>query len=342
MTARTRVTVYSVVLSVLVLVFVAGTVAGPRRGIRAVPLLPGLDPGLIRRIEISADGSTTLLEGEAGEWRIVRDGEPYPAREDRIESFLKTLAESRIVRRVTGSEALWPQFGVAEGDGHLITLTPQTAASGTGERTVIWGDASAEPGLSYARVGTAKDVVAADGELQFYLRQPSAYWSYLRLFPENLSTGDVIAVTARADGVAGDASSGDALSAGGGPAGYATRREPFEDGERWVDALGEPIEDAVVARLVRELVDLVASDFVSGSSARQQDVEPAALQISFDLGDGRSFAVRLDPDDGTYLAWPEGPGLPGDPFGGIVYRLEEQKVRRLFPEELTTSEGEPR
>ena len=97
----------------------------------------------------------------------------------------------------------------------------------------------------------------------------------------------------------------------------------------------EPLDGDAVVRLLREVVDLVGSDF---SREVRSAPLPVVGAIEVVLSDGRAYSVEILESAAGFVCRAAGPALPGDPFGGLAYELTAAKVRRLFPthSELTT------
>jgi hypothetical protein len=326
MTFRARVTVYGSIAGALAVLYVLGLVFAPGRATRPAPLLPGLRPAAVSAVEISGAELVVLQKNAADVWVVIQGGGEFPARSERVESFLVELEQSRSVRRVTSDEELYDRFGLAQGAGTQLTLTLVGSGEAPQSVSLVVGNASAEPDLTYVRVAGEPEVWTTDGRFAFYLRQPVAYWSYLRLFPEDVLAQGIVAIEARA--LEGDET----------PFDYSLTRIVDGTDERWVRGEipietatpGRSVDEATVSSLVRSLADLVARQF-AGSDA---DAALPVGRISFTMDDGREFAVELRRAGETYFALPSGPLLPGAPFGGIVYELESSAVDRLFPGDL--------
>ncbi|MEE8440315.1 MAG: DUF4340 domain-containing protein [Spirochaetia bacterium] len=320
MTATHRIRLYAVVLTALVVLLAIGAILDPRRGRSPRPLFPGLEETSVQQVEISSVAGTMIRRVQS--WVIDEGGREYPARSDRIESLLSEIVASRVVRRVTGNESLWPDFGVTEEAGTRLMLKSGTSGGTEQVRTVVWGGYAAEPGLSYLRLGQSSDVYASDGELHFYLQQPLSYWSYLRVLPEDMGFSDVVALSSSVELQLSD---GERLSSS-----YVLEREGA--GDLWVSrnpaGAAGPLDGETVKRLLREVVDLVGTDFSrdEGFSAL-----PVVGTIEIALSDGRDYSVEILESADGFVCRAAGPALPGDPFGGLAYELTDAKVRRLFP-----------
>lgn len=336
MSVTRRVRIYVVLLIVLVALFVIGTILGPRRGQALGPVFSGLETAAVQTIEISSGALSVRIQRHGQSWVIGEGSREYPARTDRVQSLLDEVVASGLVRHVTGNQNLWPDFELTDESGTQLTL--RSGADGGAEqvRTVVWGGSAAEPGLSYLRVGQTPDVYTSDGELQFYLRQPSSYWSYLRVLPEDIVVADVIAFSSSASiFLAQD----EQLMFS-----YDLEREVAGAGEVWLartpgrdtgpEGVAEsrdaprPLEANAVAALLRDVVDLVGSDF---SRDVQSDRLPLVGRLEIVLADGREYVIEIFQSGETFVCRAAGPALPGDPFAGLAYELTTAKVRRLFP-----------
>ncbi len=315
MTLRTRIITYSGVLFALVVLYILGIALGPQRAV-ARSLLPGLESDSVTRLEIFGESSIELESADRETWEILLFERRFPARAERVASFLEELSSARAVRVVTRNRGLWSDLGVAESEGIRIAVETSSPERERRSYGFVWGSASTEPGLSFVRMEGADEVVATDAQLDFFLQQPTAYWSYLRLFPEDILPGDVITVTAATPS---------------GMQGYAFQKSTGQDSEQWIDAEGDPVDAQIMTPLLRTLVDLVGKEFAADQSIIQAGSE--TTRITFDLSDGRQFQVRLVPNGADYRAQAEGPAVPAAAYGTIVYLLEGRTVDRIFPGE---------
>ena len=239
---------------------------------------------------------------KAGGWELVVNGARYPAREDRVEPFLEELGAARIVRTVTRDS---PQVAdaAAEGEGRLLRLvTPG------GQAELFFLDTDHPGDLLSVRRGDA--VVLARAALGFYLRQPASFWAYLRLLPESAVPANVIRLEV---------------------AETVLRRELVAGEERWLAVAGTdtaPVAEDAAFDLARAVVDLVGNGFYGGDGF--PDLEPLLL-ARVELADGRSFSVDLRRDGELIVARPSGPALPGAAYGGLLYTIAPESVRRLVP-----------
>jgi hypothetical protein len=280
-----------------------------------------MNPLEIQKVQITSTPATIELENDGQDWVLVEGLRRFPARDDRIDTFLNELTGSRLVRKVTANDTLWGDFGLAR-DAPLTVTVQSGPASAARTVTAVWGDESSEPGLAYVRLVGDSTVYASDGRVSFYLEQPATYWSYLRVFPEDLRASETIAVS----GTVSTRFADDEIW----EADLAWQR----NNDQWTSASGELLNGEEVDRLLRELSDLVGRDFHRRSPAGYE----AVGSIAADYSDGRTFAVELlDSGDGL-VARASGQALPGDPFGGLYYEIPEATVRRLFPQEDPLSE----
>lgn len=313
MTADRRILLYSGALLVLVVLLIVGALFRSRPADLGF-VYPGMSTESVESIAIAGDAGINLSLTPDG-WVIESGDTRYPAREDRIGSLLTELAESRLVRRVTGNEELWPQFGLADSEAWEIRLS---TGSGAGSRmlSAFWGDQSQEPGLIYVR-RTGSDVFAADGQVSFYFEQPATYWSYLRMFPEDRNADEVISI----QGVIElELESGETLVA---------RPSWQKSNDAWINADGDALDSGPVERVAREFANLVGRDFYRGSLSA---AIPVGSMLA-DFSDGGQFSAQFLRTDSGAIAVPEGEDLPGAVFGGFAYELPIGSIERLFPAE---------
>lgn len=303
-TQRARLLALAVANLVLLASLVAGVLAMRARLGVEEPLL-ALDARNATAIVLEQTGGgtgTTIRMERAGGWELVVNGARYPAREDRIEPFLDELSAARIVRTVTHDS---PEIvdAAPEGGGRLLRLV--TAG---GEAELLFFDTDEPGGLLSVRRGEA--VVLARAAVGFYLRQPASFWAYLRLLPESAVPADVIRLEVEET---------------------VLRRELVAGEERWIAVSGSdtvPVAEDAAFDLARAVVDLVGNGFYGGEWL--PDLEPVLL-VRVELADGRRFSVEIRRDGELMVARPSGPALPGAAYGGLLYTIAPESVRRLVP-----------
>jgi len=320
MSYRTRVIALAAAFGALLLTYVIGLVVAPRPGAGArEALLDGFDPATVESISITNQDESIELERTGENWRLVLDGDRYPARDDRIGILLDSIASAQIVRVVTSREEVHGDLGVGE-DGTVISL------STTNGSTVLHvGDSSQETGGSYMRIGEDADVLATDTELGFYLGQPYSYFAYLRVFPEDAYGSGVVAMSLDVDLVE-EPEVTRAFS-------YSLELTGTGDSEQWLLSYegGEVTADgSSVDSLLRATADLVGSGFY-------RDVDPSSLPTvgtaTFTLSDGREYGYVVRQGDGLFAMQGRGTGIQhvDGSSSPIWYEVTMPTLRRLFP-----------
>ena len=317
MTHRRRVVVLVSANALLAAALVVGAIAGREHEPLDEPLIVGELPDVGR---VSFETPGFALERTVAGWDVVVDARAYPAREDRVDELVDELGRARIVRRVTDDPRLHDEFGVDEARGRTLAVEHDG-----GESRLVFGDEV--PGAIYLRRSGRETVWLARTALDFHLDRGAVYYAFLRLFPESARPQEVVrlsVVTAADD--------------------YELVRRPGENGERWgivaastrLEVAGGTADEEVAASLARTVVDLVGSGFYGGDAWVSL---PVVARVSFDLADGRSFAVEIRDEGGFLVARPRGPALPGEAYEGLTYTLDPATVRRVAPSFESVSGG---
>lgn len=309
MTYRRRIVVLATANALLAAALVVGAIVERENEALDEPLIAG-ELSDVGRVSFETRGMA--LERTPQAWDVVVDDRSYPAREDRVSELVDELARARIVRRVTEEPALHEQFGVDDAGGRLLTVE-----HGGGESRLVFGDAV--QGAIYVRHAGRDTVWLARAALDFHLDRGAVYYALLRLFPETARPQEVVR-----------------LSVATAAEEYELVRRPGESGERWeigAEGAGQGVagttaDGEVAASLARTVADLVGSGFYAGDA---WDGLPVVARVSFDLADGRSFAVEIRDEGGMFVARPRGPALPGEAYGGLTYTLEPDTLRRVAP-----------
>ena len=242
-------------------------------------------------------------------WDLLLEGERLPARFDRVELLLEGLERSRIVRRVTEDRELHDRFGVGPATGRRVTVE-----TGAQEMTYVVGHVE-QTGRVYAREAGSDRVWAVQSNVDFYLRQSSTFWAYLRLFPEDARPADIVRAQLSGDLVQSFEVVRDARNA------WLLRM----DGAEY--ALSGP----AVERFASQVVDLVGNGYYVGDFNLLYPV----AELRFSLVDGRTFSAEFRGGDDILVARASGPRLPGDPYGGLLYTISDpslEGIRRLADE----------
>jgi len=321
MSYRVRVIALGVAFGVLLLTYVTGLVVAPRPGASArEALLEAFDPATVESVSITNEDGRVELERNGENWRLVLDGDRYPARDDRIDILLDSIASAQIVRVVTNRQEVHDDLGVGE-EGIVISL-----ATTEGSTLLHVGDSSQETGGSYIRIGDEADVLATDTELGFYVGQPYSYFAYLRVFPEDAFGSGVVAMSLNVDLVE-EPEVVRTFS-------YSLELTGTGDSEQWLLSYedGEVVADtSPVDTLLRATADLVGSGFY-------RDVDPLSLPTvgtaSFTLSDGREYGYVVRQGVGLFAMQGRGPGIQhvDGSSSPIWYEVTMPTLRRLFPE----------
>jgi hypothetical protein len=278
----------------------------------------------IATVSLAAGETEAVLERARGGWEIVSADGRFPARSDRVEPFLRELAEARLVRIVTERSELHPEFGVDEAGGRVVRLESADGAS-----TFVFGQPDAAGRGLYARRAGEERVYLSDSEVDFYLDRGELFWAYLRIFPESARPGEVVRMSAAVTASDGVPSSRE----------LELVLDATDGGERWfVGRQGDrtPAVTESVQELARGIVDMVGSGYYVGEWGA---LTPAG-RVAFDLADGRSFRAAIRDAGGVYVIRPDGPAVPGEPYGGLRYTISESTYRGLFPDAESLIETE--
>ncbi len=287
---------------VLLSTLVAGLLVSRRTGTPTHPFL-GVNTADVVRIRLSGDrDEVDLVRMET--WELVIDGMRLPARFDRVELFLEGLDRSRMTRRVTEDRELHDRFGLGAETGRTVTIE-------TVDQTIAYvvGDPVEQTGFVYAREADSDLVRVVQSNVDFYLRQSSAFWAYLRLFPEDARPTDMIRARF----------SGDLVQD------FEVVRDVTDGWLLRMDGRDHEPSRPAVERFASQVVDLVGNGFFVGDFER---LHPVA-ELGFSLADGRAFSVEIKGDDETLVARPSGPRLPGDPYGGLLYTISDTTLGRI-------------
>ena len=146
----------------------------------ATPLFPSFNKEQVAKIEIVANGETTTLLKQDGNW-IVASMDNYPADSEGITELLSKVADFKNTQRVSNNPEKQAEFEV-DSTGVEAKLMD---ANGTLLAHLFVGKTT--PGFlsSYVRVANANDVYIAQGYLQSVFDKDTRTWKDRTIFDFN-------------------------------------------------------------------------------------------------------------------------------------------------------------
>ncbi len=355
MSFRTRISILSVVLVVLIVTYVVGTAFSPQaRRARAAnqPVVSAFAVDDVGEIELfsqgdDADGRTVTIrrDGE-DEWSVRLEETFFPARASRVTALLEALQGLRTVRTVTDNSDLYGDFEIGEDAADRVTVT---STEGEVLATAYFGKPALQGNRVYVRTADDSSVYITRNSLSFYFQERPDYFAELLALPRGLTGSAVQRISIDADIAAGEPE-----EEGGAPTRRVARFTVFrnENGEWQFDDTFTPPEGAevdqdAVNRWAGNIVDFEASSFATagtGAATGTEDtfgLENPAMEVIISTGSGREYALKVGDPAGSeqFFLQASGPDILSDE-NGEPYLLTASTfgVRRLFraPDDLYT------
>ncbi len=369
MSFRTRVSILSSVLVVLIVTFVLGTVFSPRaRRARAVnrPLVEGIAPEEIGEIQFISDSDESsdnapgrVVVRRRGEqsWAVGIDGTFFPARSSRLSGFLDALSGLRTLRSVTDDPELYGEFEIGRSTADRLVLE---TADGLALATLYFGKSATQSDRVYVRSADDPTVYMTQNSVSFYFREGGTYWAELAVLPRSLGGNAVQRISIEADIAIGEPSSGaeEGGAAENGSTGPERRVANFtvfrgDDGNwRFDDSFTLPedarIDQTAVDRWASNIVDFEASSYADQSlAAGKTGLDAPNLSVSIDTDAGREYRLNVgslvESAGDQFYVRADGPDLRSGE-GGQAYLFEAStfSIRRLFraPDDIYSTEEE--
>ncbi|MDR0374981.1 MAG: DUF4340 domain-containing protein [Treponema sp.] len=331
MVYKTKVTVLSVIIAGLAVVYAGSLVFDPDRvsardaayawlEAKSVPLVDGIELK-------SANGVVTLAQKNAA-WFVSVDGRDYPAKEQRVEDFLNLLSkkDSYPVRGVEA--ASHERLGLSEDSAARIT-----ARGGmTTLLDLLVGDTDASGAEAYLRKAGKNETRSGSLSISNYVSSAKTAWYNLRLFPETGSlTVDSVQRMIVTLPPADDAESDSPDDSADGIAGTSSAVPSvpvtltFSRANGGWTVNGQEADTPKVDAYVRAILDAEGDDFVT--DAGDATADPMSFnegRIVLELGDGTSRVIgvgaKLDSNK-------RNASVSGSPY---AYSLADWVVERLF------------
>ncbi|MDR1986737.1 MAG: DUF4340 domain-containing protein [Treponema sp.] len=316
----------SCLVGALALVYAGTWVFEPERVNSRNAAFQWLDPkGLdaIDRIELSSgSGDPLTLVRKDTRWFVSRDDGDYPAKQGRIEEFLRILS----------TKGSYPVRGTETASHERLGLT-EAAAS----RILIRGGAAAYPMLDllvgsrdptgrevYLRKQDQAEVRSGNDALSGYISSARTSWYDLRLFPETENPGLEVDSVQRLTVYPLAASAEESAESGE----QRAPEPPFSLSRSegtWIieGASVNALDNQRIESYIRSIVDAEGEDFMPAPEGIQEN-EFIQGRIVLELGNGLSRTIRIGPA----LESNQRKAIVSDtPF---VYALAEWTINRIF------------
>ncbi|MDR3161621.1 MAG: DUF4340 domain-containing protein [Spirochaetaceae bacterium] len=269
-----------------------------------------LDPeqaGRADRIEISRPGEEALtLVRNNGGWFVARENAEYPAKEGRVEDFLRFFTTRASFPIRSASAASHERFGLTEAAAARIVIRAGSASL----LDLLTGNGDALGRDLYLRRNSQDEVRSGEDRVSSYLNSAPSSWYMLRLFPEtgSLSPDAVqrltVSLPPNEEGEAGGT--------------YTLMR----DGGNWVREAGGVLDNPKVESYIRAVIEAEGEDFVPDMEPGDPVFTEGAITLS--LGDGSTRFIRLGP---VLESGSRGATVSGSSY---VYALAAWTVNRIF------------
>ena len=309
---RRKILVLGAAIALLAAAYVLGLVFSPARMGRReaeTPLLPDFNRNqrdLVAAVELSGEeGSLKLVKNEES-WVLPGGAWEYPASRSRIDAFFNFLAETKRTRVLTDNPQAWPDFGVGDEARRRIRLLD---GAGNILTDIIVGKAAAGGGNDYVRLGDSNDVVLSNRSFDYYLNVEDKFWSYLRIFPEDLEGQSLMRISVDSPG----------------PLHYTLVLDA-EQQNLWRVA-GQPqlpLDNAEVDLLANNLADLEGTEFAAAVDRAEAGLTDPTARILLSTQDDKDFRLLIGGaagEDQLYVALEDGP---------YIYKVSEWRLKGIL------------
>ena len=247
------------------------------------------------QIELSGPGGEVNLSQRNNAWSVTRDGNEFPAKEERVEDLLKLLSRREPYPVRASSPAAHEKLGLKEGAASRITLRGGPSPQG-GTRPplldLLVGNTDFTGAEVYLRKNGQDEVRSGTVSIDSYLKSSPTSWLNLRLFAASAGetrqgtiipgndTVQRISVTLPAEEESAPLGTNWTLS-----------RSP----EGWIMESGGEIESSQVESWLSSLINAEGEDYNSQLQAADADFNQG--RINLELGDGSQRNIRVGPKD---------------------------------------------
>jgi len=196
MNFKRKIITLSIILSVLVIGYVLGIVFSPERVEKRranVPLLTGIEKDKVWKIKVkSKDGELVIAKNSNG-WSLSINNESFPADKNKIERFIDAVEKVKKSKIITNNPDNWKNFDVTKNTAKRFILYDKNNKEISD--LYIGKEGLGGKGF-YVRSAKSNEVIQTDSSsISYYLNTKDDFWSYLKVFPENIKKADVIKIT---------------------------------------------------------------------------------------------------------------------------------------------------
>ncbi|MDR1904470.1 MAG: hypothetical protein LBQ88_19565 [Treponema sp.] len=328
MVYKKKVTVLSVLLILLSLVYTVSIFFDPQRIDERNALYAWLDARLVPqadRIEITRSGEEIILLCRNGVWFAAEDGREFPARQYRIDDLLRILS----------TEASYPVRARDASSFERLSLTAETAS-----RIVIRGGAGVYPLLDLLigrgdaagvginlRKNDQNEVRSGEDKITAYILGPRTSWYNLRLFPDTennaLNAGSVQRISVYAPGGA-SSSGGEAETGAEAAVNAALVLARDKNAGGWVldrDS-GIALDNPRVESYIRSVLEAEGENFNTELTPADPVFNEARIELELDDGSIRTIRVGAENEQGMRNAVVSG--------ADYVYIIAGWTAERIF------------
>jgi hypothetical protein len=283
-----RLLTLSITIGVLVAAYVLGLIFSPasvRRRELETSLVPSFEAAKVAEIRLSGNDGSISLKKRGATWIVPAAQEEHPASKSRIEALLDFVQTIKRSRLVTSNPEAWSDFQVDKSAPQRIQFLDATENVILG---LIVGKEDEAHGGSYVRLENSNEVVLVNRLFDYYLNTTAQFWSYLRMFPEDLEGTDINRISVRSsEGFPKEAASAISYT--------LVLGEGRERDWKLLDstAAGTTLDNAKVDRLANSLANLEGADFAASTVAESAGLSGPSAEILASTNDGRDFRLLI-------------------------------------------------
>lgn len=326
-TAKKKITLLSALCAALLAAYILTFLFAPERSAARNALWTALDPSLtddVRRIELTDNGETTVLENIEGNWFVNSDEGVYPALRQKAQDLLDALSGRGSYAVRSTSEASSERLLLTEDAARRLVLKD---ADGNALLDLLVGDMDATGKDIYLRLAGGREVRSGPDVFTSLFAGRSS-WLDKRLFPDHDERGLGVRSVQRVVMVPPDKELLGDTSADAGTIHIELPDEGFtlvRSGAGWqFEDDGTEADTKEVETYLRTVLDCEANNFTSALSAADPVFTDASSgTITVETGDGARHVITSGPRlDGMY-----GAAVSGSPY---VYLLMNWQIGQLF------------
>ncbi|GEM_PF-2747823 len=283
---RRKIVVLLGIILVLAVSYTLGTIFSPENVHKRrsnIPLYANLKTDKVIKIEVGTkDGKIDIVKnGKA--WSVLIDGKPYPANPNKVDSILKEIKKLKQGKVISKNPDNWKDFDVTKDKAKTIAFYDSKNKKLV---RLLVGKSGLGGSGYYVRRDDDNTVFQIERDISYYLNIKDDFWSYLKIFPQDIKKDKVIKVVVNKRGAFDDKDKYAELK-------YTLYKNESKEGASWKirEAENKKIDEDEVDILLGDIIRLEGVRFVTGKNPKDVGLVKSDTFLEITTENNKSYRI---------------------------------------------------